>query len=662
MRFLLSVLASITFFAPTWGGEPNSTPVDSLGDPLPAHAINRFGSTRWRQHWSIVRLGYSPDGKTLGAWSYEEGVCLHDAATGKRLAHVPIEYVPYGLFTFSGDVRWFARTKTENRTGRVVAATVEIFAADTGKQRVAINTNGLRAIALSPDGTHLATASDAVALWDAVKGTKTWQLAGAASTLKFHPDGKKLLVGNDKRLRIWDVATGKELRRIEGDAQKFALSQDGKTLATRGNNVVRIVDFLTGDERRVIPTSESLDARVDLDELALSSDGKWVALAGLGHLFAWETATGKEQFRRRGGPWHTAVAFKPASDVLTWGCMYEPTIQRWDLAADKDLQPAPGHRNHVQTLAFVPGDKTLISSGVDGVIRRWTLDPDRKPGGTPPLSTHEDPASFRNGRIAVTPDGKTIAVLGPGPDISLLDAASGKVIKKLIGVPSLMSIAFSPDGKLVGAGDSYYDATGRYASRAHIWSVATGEKTQFIEGHASMVRAVAFSPDSKMLATGADGIRLWDVANGKQVRRFLDLDAGNAIAFAPDGKTFVSAGKTAILWDTETGQPRHRLGGGFILAAAISPDGKQIATGGFDKPDEFSGASGLEQALLDRPELFVRTLTEKLLTFGLGRGVEYHDAPAIRQIVRDVRNDNFRFSRLILGIVNSPPFQMRKTR
>lgn len=86
------------------------------------------------------------------------------------------------------------------------------------------------------------------------------------------------------------------------------------------------------------------------------------------------------------------------------------------------------------------------------------------------------------------------------------------------------------------------------------------------------------------------------------------------------------------------------------------------ATGGLDKPDEFTGAAGLERALLERPELFVRTLTEKLLTFGLGRGVEYHDAPAIRRIVRDVRNDSYRFSRLILGIVNSTPFQMRTIR
>jgi Protein of unknown function (DUF1592)/Protein of unknown function (DUF1588)/Protein of unknown function (DUF1585)/Protein of unknown function (DUF1587)/Protein of unknown function (DUF1595)/Planctomycete cytochrome C len=76
---------------------------------------------------------------------------------------------------------------------------------------------------------------------------------------------------------------------------------------------------------------------------------------------------------------------------------------------------------------------------------------------------------------------------------------------------------------------------------------------------------------------------------------------------------------------------------------------------------EFMGVSGLEKALLDRPELFVRTLTEKLLTFALGRGVEYYDAPAVRQIVREAREDNYRLSRLIMSIVASTPFQMRKT-
>jgi hypothetical protein len=74
---------------------------------------------------------------------------------------------------------------------------------------------------------------------------------------------------------------------------------------------------------------------------------------------------------------------------------------------------------------------------------------------------------------------------------------------------------------------------------------------------------------------------------------------------------------------------------------------------------DFKGVSGLEEALLEHPDLVARTLTEKLLTFALGRGIEYYDAPAIRKIVRDAREDNYRFSKLILGIAESIPFQMR---
>jgi len=76
---------------------------------------------------------------------------------------------------------------------------------------------------------------------------------------------------------------------------------------------------------------------------------------------------------------------------------------------------------------------------------------------------------------------------------------------------------------------------------------------------------------------------------------------------------------------------------------------------------ELRGVAGLENALLSRPELFAGTLTEKLLTFALGRGIEYYDAPAVRRIVRDAGKDGYRFSSLILGIVKSTPFQMRQS-
>ena len=86
------------------------------------------------------------------------------------------------------------------------------------------------------------------------------------------------------------------------------------------------------------------------------------------------------------------------------------------------------------------------------------------------------------------------------------------------------------------------------------------------------------------------------------------------------------------------------------------------ASGGFPDGSRFSDVQGLEAALLRRPELFVGTVAEKLLTYASGRGLEYYDAPAIRTIVRDARAKNFRMSSIILGVVQSQPFQMRASR
>jgi Protein of unknown function (DUF1592)/Protein of unknown function (DUF1588)/Protein of unknown function (DUF1585)/Protein of unknown function (DUF1587)/Protein of unknown function (DUF1595)/Cytochrome C oxidase, cbb3-type, subunit III len=99
------------------------------------------------------------------------------------------------------------------------------------------------------------------------------------------------------------------------------------------------------------------------------------------------------------------------------------------------------------------------------------------------------------------------------------------------------------------------------------------------------------------------------------------------------------------------GRRRSAEAGVPIDAAGGSPDGSK-----------FADVQGLEAALLRRPELFAGTLTERLMTYALGRGVEYYDAPATRAIVRGARPQNYRMSSLILGVVKSPPFQMRKSR
>ena len=85
------------------------------------------------------------------------------------------------------------------------------------------------------------------------------------------------------------------------------------------------------------------------------------------------------------------------------------------------------------------------------------------------------------------------------------------------------------------------------------------------------------------------------------------------------------------------------------------------ATGSLPGGTDFDGVAGLRGALLDRPEVFVGTLTEKLLIYALGRGLEHTDAPAVRAIIREAADDEYRLSSLVLGVVQSTPFQMRRS-
>ena len=98
------------------------------------------------------------------------------------------------------------------------------------------------------------------------------------------------------------------------------------------------------------------------------------------------------------------------------------------------------------------------------------------------------------------------------------------------------------------------------------------------------------------------------------------------------------------------GKWRDMFAGVDVDASGLLPDGAV-----------FNGRKGLENLILDRPTDFVATVTEKLLTYALGRGVEYYDMPTIRSIVRRSEQEDFSWSSLIFGVVESAPFQMRRT-
>jgi hypothetical protein len=96
------------------------------------------------------------------------------------------------------------------------------------------------------------------------------------------------------------------------------------------------------------------------------------------------------------------------------------------------------------------------------------------------------------------------------------------------------------------------------------------------------------------------------------------------------------------------GQWRDHDGANAIDVSSKLPDGTVV-----------DGLAGVKQLLLNDPQRFVGAMTQKLLMYGIGRNVQYFDAPAVRKIVRDAAANNYKFDALVLGVVNSAPFQMR---
>ncbi len=162
--------------------------------------------------------------------------------------------------------------------------------------------------------------------------------------------------------------------------------------------------------------------------------------------------------------------------------------------------------------------------------------------------------------VTFTPDGKRAAAVLMGDGVRLIDVGTGEVTRTF---QTRAPVVFSPDGQLMAAGG--YDAADK-VQFARLWEVATGkELRRFAVSHdiQQSITALAFSPDGATIASASwrdARLRLWETATGKELRAFPDAAADIAsVAFAPDGKTVAAAADAIRLYDPATGKERLRI-------------------------------------------------------------------------------------------------------
>jgi WD40 repeat protein len=251
------------------------------------------------------------------------------------------------------------------------------------------------------------------------------------------------------------------------------------------------------------------------------------------------------------------------------------------------------HGSGLFAIAFAPDGKTVASAGSEGIIRLWEA------------ATGRPRALLRHGvgttlyTLAFSPDSKTLAAAGhdsngrlEGPSkVILWDLAKGKERYSFVvdgGTYGIHCVAFSPDGKLLAAASS--------SGNIHLRRAATGKVIRRLPAQGTNFMRIAFSPDSKTLAVGGDGlVGLWQVPAGKE-RFSLDHEGTEHIrvAFSPDGRRLACGGfgKKICLWDPATGKlvrtfVGHEGGGPRNLSPGVgslaySPDSKLLATTGAD--------------------------------------------------------------------------------
>ena len=564
-----------------------------------------------------VDLAFTPDGSILAASFWHEPIVLWEAGTGRRIRSFDADSKHLSNLAFMPDGKVLISALSCTSVGPAFPgdkgkgpeqSLIWLWDVATGHEtrRIELGKSTVGRTTLAPDGKTLAvvlagredrdlqgravinaTAERGIRLLDLTTGREVRRFGGGETIprgLAFSPDGTRLAAGEETfnpasivdnfprstRLHVWDVATGRAVHEWEIRAPGtmcLAFAPGGRDLAWVGGNenVVRFWDPATGREVRPQPGH-----RGAVGDAVFTCDGRSLLTVSEDRtLRFWDLATGAETRQVEASDdriWFAALSADEKS-LATGGGLRPARL--WDAASGQMLREfaVPGE-HFIWSGDLSPDGKTLATSDDTGVVFWDAATGGRRVAAGRPMSRFE---SHMIKSLRFAPDGKSVATLG-GDWVRFWDVAKAEEIRRFAlpnkGSPDGFMIdgarlVFSPDGSTLAA-------TSERDGRIFLLDAATGRERGHLDGPQTRFKALAFSPDGRILATGADNgrrvgrrdqaIRLWDVAGRKELGRVSGHRSYiRAVAFSPDGHRLVSASEdgTALVWDVAqiVGQP-----------------------------------------------------------------------------------------------------------
>jgi WD40 repeat protein/transcriptional regulator with XRE-family HTH domain len=468
------------------------------------------------------------------------------------------------------------------------------------------HTKPIFGLAVSPNGRMLATGGmdRTVRLWNIADPSHPRSLGvlpgGPSDTvysLAFSPDGKSLAAGSaDRTIRLWDVADpldvkplGLPLTGAAGYVQSVAFSPDGTVMAA-GDAAGSLQLWTMADVRNPQLVGRLRTGDVQINTVAFAPDGKSLALGGAkGLLQFWDVSkpsAAKVIKSTINVPdnWVNSLSYSPDGGLLAVGSS-DNVAQIWERSTGRLVSSLP-QTEPVSTVSFLRDDRTLVTSGSDGVARLWAVPGPVITGATATVTT-----------TMFSPDGRSIAAVGGTvlqSDVTdpRMPVALFAGLRSPPGVAPISGAgAMSPDGKVLVAGT--------FGTSVLAWDVADRKKPVSLgaplTGPTALVESLAFSADGRLLAAGDDAgkVHLWDLTDPRRPRASpVVLDAENivyTVAFSPKRQTLAAVTVDGMirLWDlTDPYRPTSlaviKGSADLLFAAAFSMDGELLATGSAD--------------------------------------------------------------------------------